>query len=107
MNTPIEPTEPPVLPAPNRLVSLVFAVALIVALVSVGIPLGIAHWRAALHAAPVAAARLAAPLAVPTPIRVGDPCPDPKAHYGMYDPVTGEARPGGYRVIPPGETGAR
>jgi hypothetical protein len=100
-------TENPAAPPPNRLVNLVFAVALIVALVSVGIPLGIAHWRAALHAAPVAAARLAAPLAVPTPIRVGDPCPDPKAHYGMYGPVTGEARPGGYRIIRPGEAEAR
>jgi hypothetical protein len=51
--------------------------------------------------------RVAAPpprahLAVPTPMRRGDPCPDPLAHTGPFDPVTGERRPGGYKVIAPG-----
>jgi hypothetical protein len=52
------------------------------------------HW--------VAAPPPPAHLAVPTPMRRGDPCPDPLAHTGPFDPVTGERRPGGYKVIAPG-----
>jgi hypothetical protein len=32
----------------------------------------------------------------------GPPCPDPIAHTGPYDPRTGAARAGGYKIIPPG-----
>jgi hypothetical protein len=100
--------------APNRLVNLVFAVALIAAMVAVAVPLAVKHWRAALSA-PVVAARMASPVAVPfggpavipTPARPGDACPDPIAHTGPYDPRTGAARAGGYRIIRPGESVAR
>jgi hypothetical protein len=97
-------------PAPNRLVSLVFAVALIAAMVAVAAPLAVKHWRAALSTAPRLAAHIGgAPVAVPfggpavipTPARPGDACPDPIAHTGPFDPRTGAARAGGYRIIPP------
>jgi hypothetical protein len=38
---------------------------------------------------------------IPTPARPGDACPDPIAHTGPYDPRTGQARAGGYKIIPP------
>jgi hypothetical protein len=102
--------ESPVLPPPNRLVNLVFAALAIVGLLGVGLPLAITHWRAALSTAPRLAAHIGgAPVAVPfggpavipTPARPGDACPDPIAHTGPFDPRTGAARAGGYRIIPP------
>jgi hypothetical protein len=104
-----------VLSAPNRLVNLVFAVALIAAMVAVALPVAITHWRA-LSTAPRLTAHIGgAPVAVPfggpavipTPARPGDACPDPIAHTGPFDPRTGAARAGGYKVIRPGESEAR